>query len=354
VVMAESRRAGTDAEARLVQAVTELSVAIVGTAPDVVRLVPPRTVPKTSSGKIRRQAARAVFESGAVGAAAVRRQVLRLALSSTMPLARRGVRRMGTWLYGSYVSVIGVVVILVGWPGALVLPTMTWRRRLLRAVIRFYCAAAGIQLSRQNVFLVPEDRAFIVAANHSSYFDGPALLAALPGAAAFVAKAELAAHWFPRLFLTAIGTIFVRRFDAARGVADTERMVATVQSGRGLITFPEGTLSRMAGLLPFQLGAFLVAVRTGVPVVPVVVRGTRHVLRDGTWVPRPGPISVEALEPIEPHRGSISPEEEWAAAVRLRDRTRAAILARVGEPDLVHERPLDQLAAQARTQQSAS
>jgi hypothetical protein len=75
------------------------------------------------------------------------------------------------------------------------------------------------------------------------------------------------------------------------------------------------------------------------------------VLRDGTFVPRPGLVSVEVLEPIEPHRGPpLPPEREWAAAVALRERTRAAILARVGEPDLVHERPLAQLAAEARGQ----
>jgi hypothetical protein len=68
------------------------------------------------------------------------------------------------------------------------------------------------------------------------------------------------------------------------------------------------------------------------------------VLRDGTWVPRPGPIDVELLDPIEPP----ADQEEWQAAVTMRDATRAAILARTGEPDLVHERVLDRMADEAR------
>ena len=63
-----------------------------------------------------------------------------------------------------------------------------------------------------------------------------------------------------------------------------------------------------------------------------------------TWVPRPGPIDVELLDPIEPP----ADQEEWQAAVTMRDATRAAILARTGEPDLVHERVLDRMADEAR------
>ena len=67
----------------------------------------------------------------------------------------------------------------------------------------------------------------------------------------------------------------------------------------------------MAGLLPFRLGPFMVAVRTGASVVPVVIRGTRHVLRDGTWVPRPGTIEVEVLDAIA--TGFRGHETAWPA-----------------------------------------
>lgn len=100
----------------------------------------------------------------------------------------------------------------------------------------------------------------------------------------------------------------------------------------------------MAGLLPFRLGIFMVAARTGAAVVPVAIRGTRYAMRDGTWVPRPGSIEVHILDPIFPP----TDQEEWRAAVTVRDAARADILAHCGEPDLAHERPLDKLADDAR------
>ena len=311
VGMAESRRAGTEAEGRLTRAINELAIGLVGMPPDAVRLVPPRTVPKTSSGKIRRHAARAVFESGAVGAAAARRQLFRLALSAVGPLTRRGLRRAARFVHGVYAVLLGLAICVIGWLWTALVPVEAWRWDMLRALVRLYCITTGIRLERDNIDKVPRGRSFVVAANHSSYFDGPVTLWALPGLFTYIAKAELLDHWVSRIFLGRLGTVFIKRFDTQQSVADTERIVALVRKGRGIVTFPEGTLSRMAGLLPFQLGAFLVAVRTGAPVVPVVVRGTRHVLRDGTG---------------------------------------GAILAHGGEPDLAHERPLERLAAEARGQ----
>jgi 1-acyl-sn-glycerol-3-phosphate acyltransferase len=81
-------------------------------------------------------------------------------------------------------------------------------------------------------------------------------------------------------------------------------------------------------LRPFRLGAFVIAVDRQVGVVPVTLRGTRSVLRDGEWLPRRGDVSV--------HIGEVSrPDgDDFAAAVRLRDRVRSAMLAHANEPDL--------------------
>ncbi len=344
VVLAESRRAGTDAEAKLQRTISDLAIGLIGLPPDVVRLVPPRTVPKTSSGKIRRQAARAVFESGATGALSVRMQVARMALAALGPLLRRGTRRSARALYAVYVTALGAIIATLGWLGAALLPLESWRWFMLRGLVRLYMLLAGIRLIVRGLDKLPAGRAVLIAANHSSYFDAPVALTALPGRHSFVAKGELQNHWVPRVLLKRLQTIFVTRFDARRGIADTNRIAQTVKGGRSVVSFPEGTLSRMAGLLPFRLGIFMVAVRTNAAVVPVAIRGTRHALRDGTWVPRPGTIEVDVLDPIEPPVD----QEEWQAAVTMRDAARAAILAEVGEPDLMHERVLDRLGNEVR------
>ena len=93
------------------------------------------------------------------------------------------------------------------------------------------------------------------------------------------------------------------------------------------LVFPEGTLRREPGLLPFRMGAFVAATQAGVPVVPVVIRGTRSMLPDGIWIPRPARLEVWVGEPLVPEG------DGWHAAIALRDKARAAILARSGEPD---------------------
>src|SRR6185503_19570849 len=97
----------------------------------------------------------------------------------------------------------------------------------------------------------------ILAINHSSYLDGLAIAAALPRPFSFVAKKELAGNFVSRLFLRRIGSVFV------------ERLTALVHAGTSLAFFPEGTFTRIPGLRPFRLGAFVAATRAQVPIVPV-------------------------------------------------------------------------------------
>ena len=87
-------------------------------------------------------------------------------------------------------------------------------------------------------------------------------------------------------------------------------------------------LLRQTGLLPFRTGAFQTAVHAQVPVVPVSLRGVRSVLRDGTWYLRRSPIGVMIAPAVAPEG------TDWNAAVKLRDRVRAAVLKHCGEPDL--------------------
>jgi 1-acyl-sn-glycerol-3-phosphate acyltransferase len=149
-----------------------------------------------------------------------------------------------------------------------------------------------------------------------------------------VAKRELLDHWVPRIYLKSIGSVFVDRLDAQRGVDDTGRFAGAARGGQSLVVFPEGTFLRMPGLLPFRMGAFVIAAQAGVPVVPVVLRGTRSALRDGQWLFRRSHLSVTVGAPIEPAGN------EWSAAVGLRDATRAEMLRLCGEPDLGEETAL--------------
>jgi len=167
----------------------------------------------------------------------------------------------------------------------------------------------------------------VVVCNHASYLDGILLTAALPPRIVFVAKRDLAPQRLAGTLLRRLGTLFVERVDAARSVEDHRAIEQSARAGLAPLVFPEGTLRREPGLLPFRMGAFVAAAQAGVTVVPVVMRGTRSMLPDGVWFPRPARLEVWVGEPIAPG-GS-----DWQAAIALRDKAREAILARSGEPD---------------------
>jgi len=188
--------------------------------------------------------------------------------------------------------------------------------------------------------LLDKSRPCVFASNHASYLDAYVLAAVLNGPFSFVAKAELKRKTILHILLKLIGTLFVERFDQQKGLEDAKILSAKGWAGRSLFFFPEGTFMRMPGLLPFKMGAFETAARVGIPVIPVVIRGTRSILRAGSWFPRQGAISVTIGKPIYPESSSVGQEQNtWATALRLRDKARQWILNYCGEPDLGHERP---------------
>ncbi|HRZ61829.1 MAG TPA: lysophospholipid acyltransferase family protein, partial [Rubrivivax sp.] len=182
-------------------------------------------------------------------------------------------------------------------------------------------ALTATRLSVRGIEQLPEGPCVLVA-NHASYLDGIVLTAALPRPFTFVAKIELLRSFVTRVGLTRLGAAFVERFDAPQGVAAAARLVEAVAQGQSLIVFPEGTFTAAAGRLPFHMGAFLVAVRAGVPVVPVTLRGTRDLLPDGRWRPRRAALGLQFHPPLA---DAADDGQVFGAAVRLRDAARRAI-----------------------------
>lgn len=332
VILAETRETDTARRERLRARIDELAVSLIGMPADEIVLAPPHAVLKTSSGKIRRAASRDVYESGGhTGTRAVWLQIARLALVAAVPQARRTLRSAGDLLYGAYALLLLGTLGPLTWLACALLPRTQWCWRFSHRMARLFFRLAGIHFTVRGLEHLPADRACVLAVNHASYLDGIVVVAALPEPGRFMAKRELLDHFVPRIYLSRIGTAFVERFDVQRGIEDTARFVEAARSGDSLIVFPEGTFRRNPGLLPFRMGAFAIAAQAGAPVVPVTLRGTRSVLREGHWLFRRGAISVTVSKPIEPE-GS-----DWAAAIRLRDRTRAEMLRLCGEPDLGEE-----------------
>jgi len=330
VVLAETREPADAARAaELKTRINELALSLIGAPVDDIVLAPPHTVPKTSSGKIRRVAAREYYERGpsAVKPQAVWLQFARLVLAGVAPQLRRVLRVARGMAYAVWAWVLFGILFTVIFLSAAVAPgKKTWTVGQRAALL--FLRLCGIPLAVRGRDNLPTSD-YIVASNHTSYMDGAVLLAVLPWRnSAFVAKRELADNPLTRIFLRGLGTQFVERFDVQKSAEHADDLVALARSGVSLIVFPEGTMQRHAGLLPFRTGAFQTAAQAQLPVVPVALRGVRSVLRDGRWYLRRAPVSVTIGAPVAPE-GS-----DWNAAVKLRDRVRADILRACGEPDL--------------------
>jgi 1-acyl-sn-glycerol-3-phosphate acyltransferase len=330
VVVAETSEDDPARRAALVSRAREVATDILGAPPEQVVLAPPQTVPKTSSGKIRRSAARDLYVNGEIGRAqrSLRWQFVRLFMAGALPRVGRLLRQLGALLYAGWWWLIVGLTGLSGWLTVMTLPRLEWRWAGVRAIARASLAVLGMRPSVHGLGHLPKGHA-IVAFNHSSYFDALVLAAVLPGEPIFAAKRELERQVFAGPFLQRLGAHFVERFDASTSVADAEAVTKAAQKGRPIVFFPEGTFSRRAGLTGFYLGAFKVASEAGLAVVPGIILGTRTVLRSDQWFPRWAPISVH-LEPAVPSSGT-----DFASMLRLRDQVREIILARCGEPDLV-------------------
>jgi 1-acyl-sn-glycerol-3-phosphate acyltransferase len=332
VILAETPETDETKREVLIQTVSEVATDLLGMAPDEVVLAPPDSVPKTASGKLRRAAARARYEAGAVEAPprALWLQVARLTLAGLGARARRLLRTSGARAYAGYWWAVLYSIGAVVWPLTLLMPSRAWRWGLIHAAARLGLRLMGVRLTIAGLENLPAGGGVVVA-NHASYFDVMVLIAALPGALTFAAKAELAPQFVAGPFLRRIGTLFVERWIPERGVEQIREAAALAAQGARLVFFPEGTLNRTPGLGDFRLGAFVTAAEAGVPVVPIAIRGTRSILRGGQWFPRHGSASLTISAPIRPEAAGFE------AALKLREAARAKILANCGEPDLTEQ-----------------
>ena len=329
IVLAETRETEPARIARLRERIAEATSPLLDGPPDEVVLGPPHTVPKTSSGKLRRAFARELFESGrlALRPQPLWRQIFGLSIAGLRPQLRRTTRTLSDYLYAGW---WWSVVILMGaflWPALLLIPRSHTRWALTHQMAHAAFWLMGIRIDVTGTW--PEATDVVIVSNHASYLDGLVLAAVIPGEPAFIAKKELEPQFFAGPFLRQLGALFVDRADPEGGVEDVNKALAAAQAGRMLVFLPEGTFTRAPGLLPFRLGAFVIAARQHLSVLPMTLRGTRSILRSDQWFPRRSAVSV-TIGPLFTPDGT-----DFDAAVRLRDKVRAEILANCGEPDTV-------------------
>ena len=182
----------------------------------------------------------------------------------------------------------------------------TWSRLILWTT--------GVKVRVEGLDRLDPGRSYVFAANHQSIYDIPIVFASLPYQLRIIAKASLGRIPFLGWHLQRTGHVLVDRSKAGAGTV--KKMARLVAKGHSLIVFPEGTRSADGAVAPFKGGSFVIALDAGLPIVPLSIVGSRHVMFKGQLMVRPGTVSLVVHDPIETARASRDSARDLAASVR--------------------------------------
>jgi 1-acyl-sn-glycerol-3-phosphate acyltransferase len=160
-------------------------------------------------------------------------------------------------------------------------------------------AIAGIRLVVTGHLPPAGGAPYIVLSSHQSHLDIPVLFSLLPLDLRMVGKRELFRIPLFGWYLSLAGFVCVDRKDRAQAVASLDAAARKVRGGTSVVVFPEGTRAEGDALLPFKKGPFHLITAAGVPVVRVVISGTRHVLPKRSLGLRAGVVRVHVAPPLD-------------------------------------------------------
>jgi len=174
--------------------------------------------------------------------------------------------------------------------------------RAIDSVIRLWASliikAAGIRLRTENTEIVDRKQRYILIENHYSYVDIPCIFVAISQPIRFMAKISLFKIPIFGWAIGRAGFIPIDRKNRKTAVKSFEKAVDRIRKGNTVVVFPEEGRSRERAMRPFQRGGFLLALRSGLPILPVAIDGTFDIYSArARWV-KPGPVTIKVGTPI--------------------------------------------------------
>jgi 1-acyl-sn-glycerol-3-phosphate acyltransferase len=170
-----------------------------------------------------------------------------------------------------------------------------------RAILR-PLFALGWRIHLRGTDRLPAEGPAVLCPNHTSVIDSFLLPAALPRRITFVGKAEYLDDWKTRHLFPALGMIPIDRAGGDASQRALDAACAVLNRGELFGIYPEGTRSRDGKLHKGHTGPARLALRTGAPLVPVGILGTREIQPPGASAPRPfHPCEIRIGRPIDPH-----------------------------------------------------
>ena len=221
-----------------------------------------------------------------------------------------------------WVAVVALLVTLPCATATMIVSLFHSSNRLIDGIIRFWgrtiVRAAGITLRAENAELIDSDKRYILIANHYSYFDIPCIFAAIPQPIRFMAKVSLFKVPIFGWALAKSGFIPIDRKNRRTAVKSFDLAGERIRKGNTIVIFPEEGRTRERNMRQFQRGAFLLAIKSGLPIVPMAIDGTYDVMPAGRWAVRPGPVTIRITPPIETDGLSVRDKDALLTESRAR------------------------------------
>jgi 1-acyl-sn-glycerol-3-phosphate acyltransferase len=188
--------------------------------------------------------------------------------------------------------------------------------------VLFFVRAAGVRIKVKGTERIPPGTV-IFAANHTSAADAPAVVGAIPRRIAILLKRSLFGYPIVGQAFHLAQFIPVDRFDRDSAITSLEKATEAIKSGQSFLIYPEGTRSPDGRLQEFKKGTAVMAIKAGVPLVPIACSNAHRIMKKRELKIYPGEILVEFLPPIDSTRYSLDQRE--ALNQRLHDELAAGL-----------------------------
>ena len=164
--------------------------------------------------------------------------------------------------------------------------------------VMFFVRALGVRVRVKGLERIPPGVCLFVA-NHTSSADAPAIVGAIPRRVAILLKGSLMKWPIVGQAFRSAHFIPVNRAARDSAIASVEKATEAMKAGQSFLIYPEGTRSPDGRLQEFKKGAVVMAIKAGVPIVPMVCSGAHHIMEKRSLLIRPGEVVVEFLQPID-------------------------------------------------------
>lgn len=177
---------------------------------------------------------------------------------------------------------------------------------------RIILAVSGVKVTVKGMENLETGRPYIFASNHQSQFDIFAMQGCFKFDFRWLAKKELFQIPLFGHAMRRAGYIPVDRSHGRKAMKSLIEAAERIASGTSVIIFPEGTRSRDGKLHDFKTGGMFLAIKSGVPVVPVAIKGTYEILPKGSLFAKPGPVRIRVGKPFDTSKHTMKQKQELA------------------------------------------